>query len=97
MPASRLMTNACTVSITTASIKMTSCIGWVRMPSEMMSVVAPAGGCGDFNSTISPDVSPSESAAAMTRGPVTPTGYAGPAIVSPVTTRLKYPANTPIA
>ena len=50
-----------------------------------------------MNRTIKPEVSPSERAAAMTRGQVTPTARAGPAIVKPVTTKLKYPANTPIA
>ena len=83
------MTNAWTVSITTASSRDDELPGLGQDASETMSVVAPAGGCGDFSSTISPEVSPSESAAAMTRGPVTPTANAGPAMVRPVTTRLK--------
>ena len=67
----------------------TSCQGFVRMPSEMISVVAPAGGWGDLSKTIKPEVSPRERAAAMTRGQDTPTARAGPAIVKPVTTRAK--------
>jgi hypothetical protein len=63
--------------------------GFVMRPSEMISVVAPAGGWGDLSKTIKPEVSPRERAAAMARGQLTPTVRAGPAIVKPVTTRLK--------
>src|SRR5436190_23884495 len=96
MPARRLMAIACKVSSTTAPIRKTSCQGWRKIPSDTINVVAPAGGCGDFNRTITPEVSPRESPAAMTRGHVTPSDNAGPAIVKPVTTRLKYPAAAPM-
>ena len=71
------------------ALKIERCQGCLNMPSEIISVVAPAGGCGDLNRTINPAVSPRESAAAITRGHVTPTVNAGPVIVKPVTTRLK--------
>src|SRR5437763_10735773 len=81
MPARRLIARACRVRRTTASMSTTSCQGFVRRPSEMISVVAPAGGWGDLNKTIKPEVRPRERAAAMTRDQVTPTARAGPAIV----------------
>ena len=33
----------------TAAMSRRSCQGFVKMPREMMSVVAPAGGCGDLS------------------------------------------------
>ena len=97
MPAKRLMTMACKVRSTTAPMSRTSCQGWRKTPSETISVVAPAGGCGTLRSTITPVVSPSERPVAIARGHVPPTVNAGPAIVKPVTTRLKYPAIAPMA
>jgi hypothetical protein len=43
-PASRLMTMACATRRKTATSIMTNALGFEMMPSETMSVVAPAGG-----------------------------------------------------
>ena len=82
MPANRLMASACPVSNTTAAISTGICHRCGISPSEMISVVAPAGGCGTRRRTIAPLVAPSDSAAAPTRGQSTPADRAGAAAVN---------------
>src|SRR5579884_1470402 len=89
IPASRLMANAMGVSTATAISSSNSCQGCVMRPSDTISVVAPAGGCGALSKTIRLEVSPSESAAAIIRGIVT-SASAGPAVFNPVIHRLTY-------
>ena len=83
------MAMAWSVSRMMAIMSTTRCQGWVRMPREIISVVAPAGACDARNRIIKLAVSPRESAAAITRAHVTPFAIAGPTVVKPVTTRLK--------
>jgi len=89
MPAIRLMTMACSVSRTTALMRSKSCQGLLKSPRETISAVEQAGGCDVRSRIMAPAVIPNEKATAMTRGHVTPTKRAGPAIVNPVTTRLR--------
>ena len=71
MPARRLITMPCPTINTTAIINTVSWAGVFRMPSDTISVVAPAGGWGTLNHTMNPLVRPSDTAAAPTRGQVT--------------------------
>lgn len=95
-PARRLMAMACRVSRTTAAISTAIWPVLRKIPSEIISVVAPAGGCGAFKKTISPLVNPRESAAAAIRGSLTPIEMAGPMSRSPNSARLLQPATTPM-
>src|SRR5262245_19498534 len=88
-PASRLMASPWSTSRKTANIRPASCHGSSRIPSETISVVAPAGGWGTRAQTITPLVRPRESAAAPTRDAETPDARAGPASVKPNTTSAK--------
>ena len=90
MPASRLMAKACNVSSTTAPISKISCQGCVKRPSETIRVVAPAGGCGDAQEHHHSSRQPQrECSSDDARSTSLRTANAGPAIVNPVTTRLK--------
>src|SRR3546814_15768735 len=84
------------LSISTATMSTARLAAPVRIPSEMIIVVAPAGGCGTFSHTIAPLVSPRLSATAPTRAPDMPVDSAGPASLSPNSARLSTAAHTPI-
>ena len=72
-----------------AIISTASWAGVFRMPSDTISVVAPAGGWGTLNHTMNPLVSPSDTAAAPTRAQVTSVARAGAASVSPKMTSAR--------
>ena len=57
--------------------------GRVTIPSEMISVVAPAGGCAALARIINAPVDASDSAAAPTRAAETPVAIAGGACWRP--------------
>ena len=83
MPARRLIRIAWSVRMATATSITTRCPGRVMIPSEMMSVVAPAGGCGAFVRIIKAPVEASDKAAAPMRAAETPVAMAGGAWCRP--------------
>ena len=83
MPASRLIAIACSVRMATAISITSRWNGLVTIPSEMISVVAPAGGCAALQRIISAPVDASDSAAAPTRAAETPVTIAGGACCRP--------------
>ena len=77
MPARRLIRIAWSVRTATAISITSRWKGRVTIPSEMMSVVAPAGGCGALARIMSAPVEASDKAAAPMRAAETPVAMAG--------------------
>jgi hypothetical protein len=91
------MTIACSVRMATAISITSRWNGRVTIPSEMMRVVAPAGGCAALARIINAPVDASDSAAAPTRASETPVAIAGGASCKPNSHSAPYPQAMPIA